>query len=93
VVLLDALQVRVEFSAGEKDKLSVDCAAERALLTKPKKEEKGPLCCLRLALATKEAPVWWLIEHLEQTVKVRITKKQLSLAKTEKTEKPTEAQG
>lgn len=83
VILLDALALRAEFSAGERDKLEVDVAAERALLTKPKKEESGPLCCLRLSLATKETPVWWLIEHLDTTCKLRLTKRQMSLPKTE----------
>jgi len=82
VVMLDALKVRADFSAGDKDKMRLDCAVERASLRKPKKEDSGPICTLRLAFATKQEPLWWLVEHLDTTVKLRLTKIQLELAKT-----------
>lgn len=82
VILLDAVQCSASFEAGKEKHSIKKMAGVRAAAGKPNKEDALPTVKLTLSFATRHEDLCWLVDHLDETLKVKITRSQLEL-KTE----------
>jgi hypothetical protein len=83
--LLDAVQCEATFQAGSGENATrkiKKLAGVRASAAKPNKEDAVPSLKLTLAMATKHDDLCWLVDHLDESMKVKIVKSQTELPGT-----------
>lgn len=83
--LLDAVQCEAVFQTGGENgtRKIKKMAGVRASAAKPNKEDAMPTVKITLAFATKHDDLCWLVDHLDESMKVKLTKTQLELAAVE----------
>ena len=78
---MDAVDVAAEFDAGESEKLTLDGARGVSVsLKRVNKEDAHPTARLTLRFATEKAALLYFVNHLEETVGVRMNRVQTELS-------------
>lgn len=84
-ILFDNVQCKCSFDAGnvEGGKHVLEKAVGvRATITKAGVEDASPRLVLTFAAATREDDLWWLTQHMDESLKVKIVASQLELPAT-----------
>jgi len=86
-------ELRVVLGDGD-GKLELDAYGQEVNVKEPNAEDGGPQATFLIGFSTEDAPVLWLLHHLDETLEVHITKKQLELDGTvEVAPMPTKRKG
>lgn len=81
-IMFDNVGAQASFSAGSA-KHKLDVTGVRATARQPTTEGAVPSLSVVLAFATRHEDLCWFTDHLQETVKVKLLRRQLALARME----------
>ena len=76
-------ELRITFGDGHDD-LVLDCYGNDLVLKEPNAEDASPQATLNVGFSTADEPVLWLLHHLDETLDVRVEKRQLEMEEQQK---------